>query len=247
MLSVIILTKNEENNIIDCLDSVDFADEILIIDDNSIDNTIALIESRKSNSIKVLKHNLDNDFSQQRNFALKHVKNDWVLFVDADERISKELQKEIIQTLENPAFDGYFVKRIDTMWAKELQYGEVNNIWLLRLGKKNAGKWAGKVHETWNISNTAHLHASLNHFPHPTIAEFLTEINKYTSIRAKELYDQNNTVTTLDIICFPFGKFLYTYILKLGFLDGIEGLVLSILMSFHSFLVRGKLWSLYNK
>lgn len=251
MLSVIILTKNEESNIIDCLETVLWVDEIIIVDDFSTDRTLEIIRSFKNKKIKIYKNSLDNDFSKQRNFGLSKSTKKWVLFVDADERVTQELKKEINEIIINykkNEINGYFVKRKDIMWGKVLQHGETGNIKLLRFGKKTCGIWKGKVHEVWDMEGkTDNLEHGLLHYPHRKINDFLKEINFYSSLRASELYENKIQVSYLDIILYPKAKFILNYFLKLGFLDGIEGLIFAVMMSFHSFLVRGKLWMLWQK
>ena len=250
-ISAVVLTKNEEENIVDCLESLSWCNEIVVIDDNSEDRTI---EIAKNYGAKVFVNSLQNDFSKQRIFGLSKATNDWVLFVDADERVSEVLASEIFNFLPIKSgsifnsFDGFYIKRLDYMWGKELKHGETGNIKLLRLAKKNAGLWKGKIHETWDVKGKiGELTNPLLHFPHKTLNEFLNEINFYTDIRVKELYDQKVTVYWWSIILYPKLKFFVNYFLKLGFLDGIQGLVFAIIMSFHSFLVRGKLWMLWQK
>ena len=263
-LTAIILTKNEGKNIEKCLKSVDFCDEIIIIDDYSSDRTLGIVQ--QVNKVhKVYKRELNNNFSEQRNFGMEKCKNDWILFIDADEEVSNELQKEIISLFHNssdkpplksPPYQGgekgevaYYIKRRDFFWDKELKYGEIRKIrqmGLIRLIKKNTGKWKGNVHEIYKLktqsSNVKTLENYLNHYPHPTIKDFLEKINFYSSLRAKELSDQKRKTNILEIIFYPLAKFIYTYFLKLGFLDGAQGFVYAFLMSFHSFLVRIKLF-----
>lgn len=247
MISVVVLTKNEEKNIVDCLESLTWCDEVIVIDDQSEDRTAEI--SQKLGA-KVYKHNLNGDFSKQRNFGLEKARGEWILFIDADERISEQLKNEILYktSIKNSKVSGYFLKRKDIMWGKELRHGETGNIKLLRMARKEEGEWEGKVHEEWKIlGQVAELNNTIIHFPHQTVAEFLKEINFYTTIRVKELYAQGVKVHWLSIILYPKGKFLLNYFIKLGFLDGTAGLVFAILMSFHSFLVRGKLWLLWQK
>jgi len=245
-ISAIILTKNEEKNIESCLKSIMWCDEIIIIDDNSKDNTKNIAKKYKAHFYPRI---LDT-FSAQRNFGIEKAKRDWILFLDADERISKELSKEIQQAIDHP-FDphkGYILKRLDTIWGRLILHGETGNTFLLRLAKKDAGVWEGEVHETWSIKGSiGMLKKPLMHYPHPTIAEFLTKINVYTDLRSKELFDQGVKTNFLLIIMYPKIKFWKNYFFRGGFLDGIPGLVIALMMSFHSFLVRGKLWLLWQK
>ncbi len=246
MISAVVLTKNEEKNIKECLETLQWCDEIIVVDDNSEDKTVEIAKKMRA---KVFIRSLGRDFSNQRNFGLEKAKGDWVLFVDADERVSLELQKEIESVLKNgkSTVSGYLLKREDRIWGQSLKYGETAGIRLIRLGKKGKGKWEKPVHETWNIKGeVGELKSPLFHFPHPTITEFLEEINFYSTLRARQLYQENRKTNLFEILAYPTGKFLKNYLLKLGFLDGMPGFVVALLMSFHSFLVRAKLYLLWK-
>jgi hypothetical protein len=246
MITAIILTKNEEKNINECIASLSFCDEILVIDDNSTDKTG---EIAKKAGATVLIHSLEHDFSAQRNFGLQKAKGEWVIFIDADERVSKQLQKEILEkVVQEKDTNGFFVQRVDFMRSKMLTHGETAHSLFLRLAKKGEGKWKGQVHETWQVTGkTGQLRAPLFHYPHQTIREFLAEINYYTDLRAKELFEQGIQVSWLSILFYPKMKFLHNYIVRQGFRDGTEGVIMALMMSFHSFLVRGKLWQLWDQ
>lgn len=247
MISAIVLTKNEEKNIEACLRSLSWCDERIVIDDNSDDKTVSIA---KHNGAEVFVHPMNKDFSAQRNYGMSKAKGDWILFLDADERVSSALWYEIMaRTSESIGhYAGYYVTRQDTMWGKALKHGETGNIRLLRLAKKNAGRWEGRVHETWKISgNVALLQNPLDHYPHTTVEEFLKEINFYTDLRANELFEKKVKAYWWSPIVYPKAKFVLNYILRGGFLDGVQGFVFAMLMSFHSFLVRSKLWLLWQK
>lgn len=241
MISAVVLTKNEEKNIVDCLESLNWCSEIIVIDDYSTDRTAELCQQMGA---KVYKRKLSNNFSEQRDFGLLNVSNEWALFVDADERVSKNLADEIQNNIKKTARNGFIIRRYDVMWGKKLEHGETGDIWFLRLGKINTGRWQGNVHEEWKINNYGKLKNSLIHYPHQTVEQFLKEINYYTDLRAKELLEKKVNVSVIHIVLFPKAKFILNYFLKLGFLDGLEGLVFAIIMSFHSFLTRAKLWQL---
>lgn len=246
MISAIVLTKNEEKNILNCLRSLSWCDETLVIDDASTDKTV---EIAKKNGAKVFSRSLSDNFAEQRNFGLNKAKGEWVLFVDADEVVPSALWFEIMQHTNNAFsnFTGFFLKRKDIMWGSELTHGETGKIKLLRLAKKDAGKWVGKVHEVWEITGkTMTLNNPIRHYPHMNVEKFLKEINFYTDLRAKELFVKKTTVFWVSILLYPAGKFIQNYIFKQGFRDGIPGLILALMMSFHSFLVRGKLWLMWQ-
>ena len=255
-ISGVILTKNEEKNIKDCLQSLMWCGEVIVVDDYSEDKTVK--KCQMSNvKCQIYQRSLNGDFAAQRNYGLSKAEGDWVFFVDTDERVPEALASEIIN-LKLPAsqrgeqisskINGYYVKRRDFMWGKELRYGETGGIKLLRLARKDSGEWQGKVHEEWVIKGeTEILDNYLLHYPHQNINEFLKEINFYTGIRAKELFDEGVRSGFLEIILYTKAKFVQNYFLRLGIWDGMPGLISAILMSLHSFMVRGKLWLLWKK
>lgn len=249
-ISAVILTKNEEKNIQRCLKSVDFCDEVIIVDDFSEDNTLEKI--RNKYKTKVFKRKLNEDFAGQRNFGMDKAKGEWILFVDADEEVSDELKKEIVSLFHGSIgrkIDAHYLKRRDFWWGRELKYGEVKklrNRGIIRLMRRGSGKWIGKVHEEFETdSKIGRLNSFINHYPHPSVKDFLQEVNFYSTLRAKELLNQREPASIGKIILFPFSKFILTYFIKLGVLDGPAGFAYAFFMSFHSFLVRAKLYQ-YN-
>ncbi len=247
-LSIVILTKNEEKNIIDCLEGVLFASDILIIDDYSTDRTLEIVKSLKKENIRVVQHSLSGNFSKQRNFGIEKAKESWVMFLDADERVTKELLEEIAEAIKDKSISGLSVNRVDILWGRILKHGETGDIRLVRIAKKGFGLWKSDVHEIWDVGGKVkNLRNELHHYPHQTVREFLDKINLYSTIRAKELYGGDQKVGAFSIVLYPKLKFLLNYLLKFGFLDGVQGLIVALMMSFHSFLVRAKLWLLYQK
>jgi len=242
-VTAVILTKNEEKNIDKCLYSLAFCDEIIVIDDFSTDRTEEKIKKSKY-PVKLIQRELRGDFAAQRNFAMKKAKNDWVLFIDADEEVSRGLIKEITHLKFEK--DAYYINRRDFFWGRELKYGETMEArkrGILRLVHKNAGIFMGNVHEVFHTAKSCgHLKKYLNHYPHPTLKEFINDINIYSSLRAKQLFARGHKGNILELIFFPLGKFIISYFFLLGFLDGPPGFTYSFLMSFHSFLVRAKLY-----
>jgi len=244
MISAVILTHNSQQSLKATLESVSWCDERIVVDDYSFDKTVAL---SKNLGAVVYERHVNDDFAAQRNFGLEKAKREWVLFVDSDEIVSDELAKEI-QKAVNSGNDGYYLKRRDFMWGRELKHGETANIRLLRLAKKTAGKWIRPVHETWNVAgNIGTLHHPLLHSPHPDVAQFIEEINRYSTLNAKYFYKLGVRANMAHIVLYPLAKFFVNYVWRLGFLDGTTGAVVAILMSFHSFLTRGKLYMLARK
>src|SRR6266403_1392760 len=247
MISAVILTKNDEQNIKACLESISWCDEIIIIDDNSIDKTVDIAKKSRA---KIVSRQLNHNFAEQRNFGLEKAKGDWILLVDADDRISSALWYEIMAVTNEPIVhnDGFYLKRRDYMWGKELRYGEMGNVRLIRLARKESGVWQGKVHEEWKVKGKIlTLINPLKHYPHQTVKEFLSEINYYSDLRAKELYKKKVKASWFTILLYPKAKFVVNYFFKAGFLDGLPGFICALMMSLHSFLVRGKLWLLWQQ
>lgn len=254
MLSVVVLTRNEEKNIKDCLENLSFADEVLIVDNHSADKTVSTAQNLGA---KVVQHKISDDFAAVRNFALTQAKGDWVLFVDADERVTPELAGEVksitAQHATNSSRDktsprGYLIHRLDYAFGKLLRYGETGQTWLLRLAQKDVGKWQRRVHEEWEVSGLiGRLKNPLLHYSHPDIESFIDKINRYSTLDAQEFFEQGRRESLLRIFINPLGKLLQNYLIKQGFRDGVEGFIFAVIMSVHSFLTRVKLWLLWKK
>jgi glycosyltransferase involved in cell wall biosynthesis len=254
MISAIVLTKNEEKNIKKCLKSLhQLVDEIIVIDDFSHDKTVKIAQDLGA---KVYQRKLNNDFSCQRNFGLQKAKGKWVFFLDADERVSSRLKAEILKNLDITLYDrgklyqgvvGFELKRKDKFLGKWLRFGETGGLKLVRLARKEAGKWQRPIHEVWQLKGqTAKLKNPLIHEKELTLDEFLKKIDRYSSLRAKELYKKRVRTNAFLIMAYPVGKFWQNYFFRLGFLDGQPGLVMAVMMSLHSFLVRAKLYLLWK-
>lgn len=242
-LSAIILSKGESTTQ-KAIGSVGFADEILVILDSDAESKL-----KQGSKVKVIKHELAGDYSQQRNFSANQAKGDWLLYLDSDEILSNELMGEIQKVINgNSPASCFYLKRRDFFWGKELKFGETKTAretGFVRLVKKNSGNWHGAVHEKFvSEHKPGFLKEYVDHFPHQTISEFLQSVNEYSSARGRELKNNGTQFSTLKMIFYPLGKFLHTYFIKLGFLDGTVGFVYSFMMSFHSFLVRAKLLNL---
>ncbi len=245
MISAVVLTHDDEDCLPRTLESLTWCDEIVIVDDFSSDQTVAV--SRKYTT-KIYRQHLAGDFAKQRNVGLLKAKGEWVLFVDSDEIVSKELASEIQKVALATFPVGYYIKRRDYMWGRELKHGETSHVRLLRMARKDAGHWRRPVHEVWEVSGkVGELENPLFHFPHPNVAQFLREINEYSSLNARYLAASGVRVTLVQILLWPLGKFLLNYFWFGGFLDGVPGAILAIMMSFHSFLTRAKLWLIRRK
>ena len=244
MISAVVLTKNEEEQIEKCLKTLAFCGEIIVIDDFSTDKTAELA---KKYTQKIYQRRLNDNFASQRNFGLDKAKGNWIFFVDADERVPKELQNEILKAAKTKKYNGFYLKRKDFNWGRWLKHGETATVKLLRLAKKGKGEWQNPIHEVWQIKPPiGELKNPLHHYSHTTVSETIKRIDRYSSIRAKMLYQEGKRTNAFEILAFPVGKFLLNYFLRLGFLDGKAGYLMATFMSIHSFLVKAKLYLLWK-
>jgi glycosyltransferase involved in cell wall biosynthesis len=247
MLSAVILTKNEEKTISNVLTMLRFCDEILLIDNGSTDKTVDLA---KKAGATVHISSIES-FAERRNLGMEKAKGDWILCIDADEILSDALIKEIKAAVAQTDILAYYLRREDQFWGKPVRRGELQDAYqkgILRLMKKGTGTWVNAVHEEFITDQpTGRLETPLTHFSHTGIKDFLDDINFYSTIRAQELFRLRVAVSSVDILIRPFLKFVQSYFLKGGYRDGAAGFVYSFMMSFHSFLVRSKLYLLEAK
>lgn len=242
-LSAIVLCHNEENVLLDCIQSLSFCDEIIIANDGSTDGSVKLARQQGT---KIIDLSPDDSYAQKRNQALKHASGEWILFIDADEIVSAKLAQEIVTVMANTTANGFYIARRDIFLRKRLAHGETGNTWLLRLGRRGTGVWRRKVHELWNIQGKIDRIAigEIEHNPHPTLSSFFEKVNRYTSLEIEERFStythRSYMLSLLELLVFPPGKFLYNYVALSGFLDGIEGFIHAYCMSIHSLLVRIK-------
>jgi len=242
-ISAVVITKNEESNIKTCLESLLFCDEVIVVDDESIDKTRIIAEKYNT---KVYINRLEN-FSSQRNFGLSKVNHEWVLFIDADEIVSNELKEEIVKKIDTLNINGFFIQRRDVFLGKKMQHGDLGKVSLMRLAKRNF-KWVNDVHEVWEVTGkTSNLENPVIHNSHKNLSEFIEKIDQYSSLRAEELQKQKVFSSSFSIVFYPVGKFTNLFFIKLGFLDGLHGFVHAVFMSMYSFFVRGKLYQLNNE
>lgn len=239
-LSGIVLTKNNQEVIPGVIRNLkNLAHEIIIIDDNSIDKTRDL--SRKLGAI-VFKNQLKN-FSDQRNYALAKAKHEWVLFLDSDEVLSKNLIGEIVKEIKDTNQNGFYIKRKTRFLGKVLNYGVSFSEKLIRLGKRNSGKWYRSVHEIWKIKNiNKTLSYPIIHNTAKNFSDYIEKINRYSSLHAVENKSEHKSSSIFKILFFPTFKFIDLWIFRFGFLDGTRGFLMSVLMAFHSYLSWSKQW-----
>ena len=220
------------------LDSIHFSDEIIIVVDSPVK------KSNLGKQTKIFFRPMANDFSSQRNFAISKAKNDWVLFIDADEYVSTELAREIQLIKETNKISGYLIRRIDVCFHQRLLHGETGHTQLLRLAKIDAGNFTRPVHETWQVKGeVGELSSPLYHIKDNFVSEFVGRMAYYAEIDASQLLKENKPFTFWRLILNPKGKFLQNYFMRRGFLDGTIGLIYAYLMSVQSLTVRIFQWT----
>lgn len=216
-----------------------FSDEILIGIDGKILSNKGLTDKR----IKYVELEPGLNFSEKRNKLLSLSTSEWVLFVDDDEIISKNLALEISSLPQNKSISGYFLRRIDVCFYQEIKHGEVASQYLLRLAKKSSGRFSRNVHETWEVKGkVGYLINPLYHQKNDFITQFLPKIISYGVLDVAALKEEKKPFSWGRLIALPPLKFFQNYFFKLGFLDGYAGLFLSYLMSVQSLSVRVLQW-----
>jgi len=248
MISASIITKNEEANIQRCLNSLKWVDEIVVIDSGSQDQTVAICENF---GCKVIETNWMG-FGATKQLGVDSSKNDWVLSIDADEEVSDELAKEIQFLIsENTCIKNAFsIKRKSFYLGRLINYSGWQDDYPIRLFNRKHAKFNSKsVHEKVEVddSDVKRINKIIFHYPFPSIEKHIKKINLYSTLAASELFNNKSK----HIFLYPFAaglfKFLKIYIIKKGFLDGKEGLILSLLSSHYVFLKYMKLWVLWKK
>lgn len=239
-LSVIILTKDEEKNIKDCIESVAFAHEIVVIDDNSTDKTREVAEKLGA---KVYKRKLD-DFASQRNFGLTKVTGDWILYIDADERVPKELAHEIVEAINSQNDFFYKIPRKNKIFGKYLEHTDWYPDYQYRLFEKGKGKWDRKVHEQLQTKSSGReLEKAITHDNYDTVQQFIDKnFGIYADYEAELLISSGYKFRVMDLIAKPINEFLRRFFATKGYLDGVHGMVASVLVSFGTFVVYAKVW-----
>ncbi len=242
-IAAVIITRNEERNIVRCLESVRFCDEIVVVDSGSSDSTCTLA-ARFTN--KIFDRQWSN-YADQRNFANQQVESDWVLSVDADEVVSDELRDELL-SFKQKAPDGqaYTIPRKTFHFSRWIRYGGWYPNRLTRFFKKDAGQWKGdELHEYWEpLGALGDLSGHLLHYSFDDLADQVERNNRYSSLGAEKLRKQGKRFSFFRLTVKTMSKFIETYFLKRGFLDGYPGFIISVSAAYSVFLKWAKLWEL---
>lgn len=239
-LSAVIITLNEADKIRGCIRSVDFCDEILIVDSGSTDNTAAIASDLGA---RVIQQDWLG-YGPQKQFAVNQAKNDWVLCLDADEIISQELRHSITAlNMDTTIASGFKMPRRNHFLGKALKHGEGYPDYSLRLFNKNAGQWSNdKVHEGVKITGDIEkITGDLLHFSADDITTYLHKQNRYTQLQAKAMYSSGKRCSPMKCFSSPLLRFIKFYFLRRGFMDGLPGFIHISIGCFNAFAKYAKL------
>jgi glycosyltransferase involved in cell wall biosynthesis len=244
-ITSIVITYNEENNIKECLESLKWTDEIIVVDSNSTDRTVELAKKHTENI-----YTTDTlSFSKKRNLALEKASCDWIIWIDADERVSEELYIEIYDIINNPSekYVAFLINRRSFFINKFIKHCGWYPDYTLRLFKRTAGIRFddARVHEKILYNGkTGKLKNEIIHYTDKDFEHYIKKLNSYTTSSSLDLHESGKKANIADIIFRPVFTFIKMYFLKLGLLDGYTGLMVCTLSSIHVFMKYSKLYFL---
>ncbi|PIU00919.1 MAG: glycosyltransferase family 2 protein [Bdellovibrionales bacterium CG10_big_fil_rev_8_21_14_0_10_45_34] len=242
-VSLVVITFNEADNIERCLRSAKWVDEIVVLDSGSRDNTCEL--SKKLGAKLYVE--AFRGYRAQKQRAVELASNDWILSLDADEALSEGLSKEIQRMLEDgePYADGFEAPRISHYLGKWIRHGGWYPDYQLRFFDRKNAEWAGgEVHERVTSKQVARFANPIEHWVFKDISHQVAMNNLYSSLGARDLARASRSASLFRMVTKPISKFVETYILKLGFLDGLAGFIISVSAGYSMFLKYAKLWEI---
>jgi len=245
MISVIIITLNEEDNIRRCLESVKWADEIIIVDSGSTDKTKTICSEYTDNFFE----RAWTGFGDQKNFALSKATKSWILSIDADEEVTMDLQEEIRNKItNNQDIMGYRIPRLTNFFGKFIRYSGWYPDYVLRLARREKTSFSNDlVHE--KMITDGPIKKISNHLLHYSFKDISTQIDKvqtYSSSSALMMFKANKKISWFSVFLKTFFSFVKPFILRFGFLDGVHGLLIAVFSSINTFLKYAKLKELIS-
>jgi len=238
-VSAVIITLNCAAQLPACLDSVAFADEIVVVDSGSTDGTVELARSRGARVV----HQDWLGFGPQKQFAAEQASHDWVLSIDSDERVTPALRASMEKALQAPQFRAYQFPRCNRFMGRYLRHGEGYPDWSLRLFDRRHARWSDDtVHErVINLGPADRLEGDLLHESAETLESYLAKQNRYTTLAAQAMLAEGREASAARMLLSPVMRFIKMYLLRRGFLDGVPGLVHVAIGCFNSFTKYAKL------
>jgi glycosyltransferase involved in cell wall biosynthesis len=245
-LSVTVITKNEAANIGDALQSVAWADELVVVDAMSTDDTVSIARRYTD---RVIARDWPG-YVAQKNYAASVASHDWILSLDADERVSPNLADEIRSTLTaGPTHGGYRIPRVTWHLGRWIRTTDWYPDDQLRLYDRRTAEWAGRyVHESVSVrGSVGRLKGELQHLAYRDIADHLETIDRYTTFAASQMHEADKKAGLVQLAGHPPLAFLRNYVLRGGFRDGIPGLIISAMNAYYVFLKLAKLWEIQHQ
>jgi (heptosyl)LPS beta-1,4-glucosyltransferase len=239
-----IITKDEADAIADALKSLSWADEIVVVDAESTDDTV-VIARQFTDRVHVRQW---TGYVDQKNYAASIATHDWIFSLDADERVPADLSAEIRALLEKgPTQRGYRMPRVSFYLGRWMRTTDMYPDYQLRLYDRRKARWDGlHVHESVKVEDDSigYLKSELQHYPYRDLSEHLIRMDRYTTLAARQMFEKGRRATRLELLVHPPIAFLRNYILKGGFRDGKAGLIVSMVNSYYVMLKFAKLWEL---
>ena len=242
-VTVTIITLDEAAHIADAIDSAAWADEIIVVDSGSVDNTLALAHARGART----ETRSWTGYVDQKNFAASLASHDWIFSLDADERIPPALAAEVRALLSTePSHGGYRVPRVTYHLGRWVRTTDFYPDYQTRLYDRRKARWQGRyVHESVAVDGpSGQLKEELKHYSYRNLSDHLDRINAYSTLAARQMLENGRRAHAYDLLLHPPAAFLRNYILRRGFLDGMAGLTLSIVNAYSVFLKFAKLWEI---
>jgi glycosyltransferase involved in cell wall biosynthesis len=246
-LTLLVTCKNERNNIGPCIDSArSIVDEVLVADSGSTDGTLEYVRARGDCRIIEREYRYAGDF---KNWAIPQASHEWVLILDADERVSPGLAHEIRQLIaQGPRHDGYYITRANHLMGRRVHYTDWARDRLMRLFRRDLGRYEGPSdHGDVRVSthNEGTLRAPLIHYTTWCWSQYLKKFDRYTRVQAEQWYAAGRRPSYRRMLMQPPLRFLRDYVMFRGFLDGYVGLQISLMSAFYSFMKQAQLWNLH--
>lgn len=237
-----VITFNEEANIQRCLKSVPFADDIVVVDSYSTDQTVALATAAGARVVQ----EKWRGFGPQKKFATSLAKNDWILSLDADEALSPELASELYECFSDlDPSKGYLLPRRSYHLGRWIRFGGWYPDYQLKLFNKSRAAWTeAEVHESIQVPQKAKLQRDVLHWVFEDLSDQVKTNDRYSSLGAQQMWAQGKRFSYLKLCFKPLGKFVETYIVKQGFRDGLPGFIIAVGAAYSLFLKFAKLWEL---
>jgi glycosyltransferase involved in cell wall biosynthesis len=241
-VSVTVITRNESANIDACLASVEWADEVIVVDSDSTDDTVARARARGA---RVMVRPWPG-YSPQKNWAAEQAFSDWILSIDADERVTPQLAAEIREALQSPTASGYRIPRVTWHLGRWIRTTDWYPDYQLRLYDRRRARWAPRrVHESVTADGpVALLKHDLQHYAYRDISHHHATMDRYTTLAAGEMFDAGRSASLLDLALHPPAAFVRNYLLRRGCLDGAVGFIISVMNAYYVFLKLAKLRAL---